>query len=194
MQFQHQFKEKIRRGEIRLSLRKWRKPQVKIGGRYNLAPKGAIEVTSLVTLGADEVTTSLAHKAGFEDAATLLTYLKADAADTLYRIDFKYLGDQPVNRPDTHTLSIADAQALVEKLNTMDKRSRHGPWAVAVLKLIGDQPESRSADLAAQLGMEKEVLKPNIRRLKKLGLTISLETGYRLSDRGQQIVNKHLQT
>jgi hypothetical protein len=38
--------------------------------------------------------------------------------------------------------------------------------------------------LALELGREKEWLKGSVRKLKNLGLTISLGTGYRISPRG----------
>lgn len=38
--------------------------------------------------------------------------------------------------------------------------------------------------------LEDRKFKPNVRKLKKLGLTISLDTGYRLSPRGEQLLGK----
>ena len=43
----------------------------------------------------------------------------------------------------------------------------------------------RAADLAAALGREKLPFKADVRKLKALGLTESLERGYRLSPRGR---------
>ena len=45
-------------------------------------------------------------------------------------------------------------------------------------------------ELAASFGLEKRVFKPRVRRLKELGLTISLSPGYRLSPRGEALL-KH---
>ena len=42
----------------------------------------------------------------------------------------------------------------------------------------------RAADLAPELGLERLPFKARVRRLKELGLTESLERGYRLSPRG----------
>jgi hypothetical protein len=42
-----------------------------------------------------------------------------------------------------------------------------------------------STDLAAQAGQERRAYKMRVRRLKALGLTESLERGYRLSPRGR---------
>ena len=49
-------------------------------------------------------------------------------------------------------------------------------------------PGSRAADLARQLGRDKDWLKVHIRQLKELGLTESLEVGYRLSPRGEALL------
>jgi hypothetical protein len=43
----------------------------------------------------------------------------------------------------------------------------------------------RAPDLAAQLGREKRPFKADVRKLKELGLTESLDVGYRLSPRGK---------
>lgn len=56
------------------------------------------------------------------------------------------------------------------------------------LRKIAIHPELAAADLAALLGVEKEWLKPNIRKLKNLGLTESLHPGYRLSPRGRALL------
>ena len=42
----------------------------------------------------------------------------------------------------------------------------------------------RAEDLAASIGREKLPFKRDVRKLKELGLTESLEIGYRLSPRG----------
>jgi predicted DNA-binding transcriptional regulator YafY len=42
----------------------------------------------------------------------------------------------------------------------------------------------RAAELAAELGLETQPFKRDVRKLKELGLTESLEVGYRLSPRG----------
>jgi hypothetical protein len=54
-----------------------------------------------------------------------------------------------------------------------------------VLDLIARNPGVRAPDLAAGLGLETLPFKRDVRKLKELGLTESLEVGYRLSPRGQ---------
>jgi hypothetical protein len=51
--------------------------------------------------------------------------------------------------------------------------------------MIRDRPGVRAADLAGDFGRETLPFKRDVRRLKELGLTESLEVGYRLSPRGR---------
>jgi hypothetical protein len=62
---------------------------------------------------------------------------------------------------------------------------RRGPWTDTVLRLIAERPGVRAPDLAASLGRETLPFKRDVRKLKELGLTESLEVGYRLSQRGR---------
>ncbi|WP_191253647.1 hypothetical protein [Amycolatopsis oliviviridis] len=61
---------------------------------------------------------------------------------------------------------------------------RHRSWSQETLRIIADNPGRRAQELADLLGREKEPLKVGIRKLKGLGLTLSLEVGYRISPRG----------
>ncbi len=63
--------------------------------------------------------------------------------------------------------------------------TRNGSWTRETLELIAAKPAVRAGDLAQQLGQERLPFKANVRKLKALGLTESLEVGYRLSPRGR---------
>jgi len=52
------------------------------------------------------------------------------------------------------------------------------------LQTIAQNPNVRAGDLAAALDRERDDFKIDVRKLKALGLTESLEIGYRLSPRG----------
>jgi hypothetical protein len=60
-------------------------------------------------------------------------------------------------------------------------------------EVIADQPGIVSTDLAEAMGWERQDFKVHVRRLKELGLTLSLDVGYRLSPRGESYLN-HLRT
>ena len=76
----------------------------------------------------------------------------------------------------------------MKRLSRMDARSGDGPWTARVLTAIQSHPKLVSNDLAAKLGVERNWLKPYIRKLKNLGLTISHERGYTLSPRGRRVL------
>jgi hypothetical protein len=61
----------------------------------------------------------------------------------------------------------------------------HGAWIMQTLGAIAERPATRAGDLATDLGQERLPFKANVRKLKALGLTESLEVGYRLSPRGR---------
>jgi hypothetical protein len=73
---------------------------------------------------------------------------------------------------------------LLQRLQRLDARSPDGPWTRRTLSVIRSHPELRAGDLCALVGQDKARFKLNVRKLKGLGLTESLETGYRLSTRG----------
>ncbi len=59
-----------------------------------------------------------------------------------------------------------------------------------MLRCLASNPAVRAGDLASELGYEKKWFKNNVRKLKALGLTESLEVGYRLSPRGRAFLGK----
>ena len=71
------------------------------------------------------------------------------------------------------------------RLQRLDSISKHGPWTQETLDLIAANPGVRAEDLAASVGREKMPFKLDVRKLKEMGLTESLLTGYRLSPRGE---------
>ena len=96
-----------------------------------------------------------------------------------------YAGADPrIELRSRAALSDEDFAALIARLDRMD-RGRHGPWTRAVLALIAARPAVRAGDLFADAGYPDMLsFKRDVRRLKELGLTESLEVGYRLSPRG----------
>jgi hypothetical protein len=86
------------------------------------------------------------------------------------------------------TLSPDDARVLLRKLDRMDARSPTGAWTRATLEIIAANPKVVSTELAKALGRERFSWKADVRKLKRLGLTISHEVGYELSPRGRALL------
>jgi hypothetical protein len=179
MLFKSAFHAPICQGEITSTVRIWLRPRVRVGGRYQLG-SGSIEVQRIQEIGFEALTPALARRCGFASLVEMLKVAKHGAGERVFLIDFHYL-DEPVPRalrsPGTATASIAEIQ---EKLAAMDRRAG-SPWARAMLQIIAAHPGERAVDLAARLRRPRDEFKRDARKLKALGLTISLEVGYRLS-------------
>ncbi|SFA93650.1 hypothetical protein SAMN05216266_102318 [Amycolatopsis marina] len=103
----------------------------------------------------------------------------------MYRIRVRWVGEDPRAALSAESdLSKSQVRTIEQQLARMDARSRHGAWTHDVLTLVAAHPERRAADLADMLGRDKDALKLDIRKLKNLGLTHSLDVGYRISPRG----------
>ena len=74
---------------------------------------------------------------------------------------------------------------LDARLDGYDERSPRGPWTRQTLRTIAERPAVRAPDLAVAAGEQTKRYKTDVRKLKELGLTESLEVGYRLSPRGR---------
>ena len=84
------------------------------------------------------------------------------------------------------------AREIIRELDTNHPVAvTHAPrGTVATLRLIGERPEVRAAELAVAAGRERLPFKTDVRKLKELGLTESLEVGYRLSPRGRALLER----
>ena len=63
-------------------------------------------------------------------------------------------------------------------------------WTTRYLQLVADQPGIVSRALAPQADADVPAFKRRVRQLKELGLTESLEVGYRLSPRGRAVLER----
>ena len=84
----------------------------------------------------------------------------------------------------------AEVATIVARLERLDRASSYGAWTRQTLDLVDRNPERRAPDLAAKAGRETADFKKDVRKLKELGLTESLAIGYRLSPRGEAVVDK----
>ena len=103
--------------------------------------------------------------------------LRGDPSLPVTRIRFHRDGDDHDPRAELAADTEVDVEAITRRLDRMDASSPHGPWTRATLELIAARPATRAADLAASLGRQRDDWKRDVRKLKELGLTLSLEVG-----------------
>lgn len=168
-------------GSITLTFRNWKRPQVKVGGRYRTGG-GDLIVESVDRVVADAITDDEARRAGCADATSLRQELKWPPGLTVYRVAFRR--EEPTAPPRPPELDNATISARLDKLDAKFE------WTRDTLDLIARKPGVRAGDLAAELGRERLEFKADVRKLKKLGLTESLEVGYRLSRRGRAFLGR----
>lgn len=179
--------EGIAEGRITLAFRRWTRPTVKAGG-IRRTPVGVLRIRSVEPISEAEITDAEAQRAGEPDRDALLERLRP--AGQLYRVAFELGGTDPrIALREQDELTPADVEAIGKRLARMDKAAADGPWTTKTLELIAQHPATRAADLAPHLHQERLPFKANVRKLKELGLTISLERGYRISPRGEAYLN-----
>lgn len=168
-------------GSVTVAFRRWKRPSVKSGGTLQ-SPAGLLSIDDVSPIAVEDITAADARSAGYATPDDVIGDLRPDGQ--LYRIRFRRVGDDPRialrQQADVDESTLAAVQRL--------------PWAGDVLRAIATQPETVSTTLAASLGMERQPFKQRVRRLKSLGLTESLEVGYRLSARGEAVLARMTDT
>ena len=191
MLFQRRVLDGIARGEITLAFRRWDRPRVRPGTLLRTAI-GVVAVESVDEVDPARISQADARRAGHADRADLLAALDryGDRTDrTVFRVALRPAGDDPrIELRQRDDLPPGEADEVLARLARLDRASRHGPWTARVLRLIAQQPGVRAADLVVAEGREKLPFKADVRKLKELGLTESLEVGYRLSPRGRSVL------
>jgi hypothetical protein len=180
----------IRAGEITLAFRRWDRPRARAGGRQRTVV-GELAIDSVEPVKRSEIRAADAARAGHASRAELLAELDARGKAQIWRIELHWAGEDPRRSlRERADLDAAELAALGARLERLDAASRHGPWTRETLDLIAAHPELRAEDLAALVGREKLPFKRDVRKLKELGLTESLLVGYRLSPRGQALLER----
>lgn len=178
----------ITRGDITLAFRRWQRPTVKTGTRLRTAA-GVVRIGKVELADEAELTDADAVAAGYADRAALLADLRADGDRTLYRISFDGVEADPrIGLRSSGLLSDADWHELAARFERWDKTAPG--YFASILGQIAKHAAVPAAVLAQELGVEKLRFKQDVRKLKELGLTESLEIGYRLSPRGEAVLEK----
>ena len=180
MQFTTRNSDEIRAGSVTLTFRNWKRPHARVGGVYRLRPTGTVKVTGLGSVRLSEVSADDAVSAGFASVDAMVAFLGLPRTAQVTRVEFALTEDAPKSAPSL------DVDEVLKRLETTDRRSA-APWTARVLALIEAHPARRARDLAPSTGWDTPKFKANVRKLKALGLTQSLEVGYRLTDLGIQV-------
>lgn len=155
----------------------WKRPTVKTGGTLRTR-KGLLSIEEVRLTNLSEVSENDLKCAGI---LAISEIGKSDRSGELYFIRVKFSGDDPriAKRTD---LDETELSAICTKLR------QSGAWTTEYLALIDELPNTHAQILADRVGLEKLKFKARVRRLKEHGLTISLRPGYRLSPRGEKVL------
>jgi len=175
--------DRIARGEVSLAFRRWRRPTVRSGGTL-LTANGQLEIGAVAVVEIESITAEDAKRAGYASKEALLKELNRREG-LLYRIELGAFRLDPRVALREAVLDERKTHELQKRLQRIDAASPDGAWTLKTLQVIRDHPGLRAGDLCRLVGQERDRFKPNVRKLKNLGLTISLEVGYRLSPRGE---------
>jgi len=186
--FKERILEGIRSGDIDIAFRLWNEPRVQKNANLR-TPIGIVEIVDVEAVSEADVAAEEIARAGYASRAEMMKELGKYGGRTFYRISLRYAGIDPRETlREKDALTDDEMKELLGRLAKMDKSSKRGPWTSGTLAAIGRLPGVRAAELAGDTDWETEKFKLNVRKLKELGLTISLGTGYRLSPRGEAVM------
>lgn len=186
--FERRLQAGLTDGTIRVVFRCWKRPQV-VAGRLYRSPIGMIAVEN-VSKVSDDISADDARAAGYSSVAELLQDLKGPADASVFRLELRRSVDADPRSAlaSSDGLDAAQLQEVQRKLARLDASAGRA-WTMATLEAIAAQPGRRAGDLYLQLGWSELLdFKLHVRRLKALGLTLSLRVGYQLSPRGEALL------
>ncbi|MGH3723081.1 MAG: hypothetical protein ACRDUS_03000 [Mycobacterium sp.] len=197
MLFEPRLRAGIHDGTISVAYRRWKRPQVKVGGHYRVGSDRIrsitqfdfIEVDAVDEITARDIDDADAHLAGYPSAAAARSDIGATGLEPLYRLAFRKvaMADPRAELAWSAALSAQDVVDIDARLDRMDRSAKSGPWTREVLREIAHRPEVRAKDLeSCSRWPDLATFKVHVRKLKNLGLTLSLPVGYRLSRRGEE--------
>jgi hypothetical protein len=185
MLFKTKFSTLIKSKKIETAIRKWTRPTVKENGTL-ITAAGQLRLTSVKKINYNEITDKEIIEAGYSGREELDTELSHKNAGEIYKITFRLEGEDPrVKLRENSDITTYELAALQKKLQALEARSKVKGWTLRILEAVNNKPGLYAIQYANKLGYEKMWFKLHIRKLKNLGLTISLENGYEISQRGK---------
>lgn len=183
MLFRSDVLQGIAEGRVTLAFRRWRRPPP-VDGSSLRSPVGVLSLDRVTIVDEGDITPADVGRTGMTVAE-----LRASIAGegTLVRIELRLAGADPRIALREHLPEPTELKAIVARLARIDAAAP-APWTTRYLQLIADQPGIVSRVIAPQADAEVPPFKRRVRQLKELGLTESLEVGYRLSPRGGAVL------
>ncbi len=185
MLFRQDILQGIAEGRVTLAFRRWRRAPPADGSSLR-SPVGVLRLDRVTIVDEGDITAEDIRRTGMT-----VDDLRASIAGegSLLRIELRLAGDDPRIALREQLPEHAELETIVARLARIDAASVT-PWTKRYLQLIADQPAVVSRVLAAQVHAEVPPFKRRVRQLKELGLTESLEVGYRLSPRGRAVLER----
>lgn len=183
MLFRRDILEGIAEGRVTLAFRRWRRAPPANGSSLR-TPIGVLCLDRVTAIDDGEITPDDVRRSGMS-ASQLRASIAGEG--TLLRIELRLIGADPRVALRERLPEHKEIEAVVAKLARIDATCQ-APWTTHYLQLIADHPGIVSRVLAPQVDSEVPSFKRRVRQLKELGLTESLEVGYRLSPRGRAVL------
>jgi hypothetical protein len=181
------FREDVRRGiaegRVTLAFRRWRRAPPAAGSTLR-TPIGVLTFDQVSVVQVEDITPADISRTGMS-ADALRASLAGEGA--LVRVELRLLGDDPRTALREQRPSPEEIVTILARLRRFDAAAGT-PWTASYLRLIAARPATVARVLAAQSGAELIPFKRRVRQLKELGLTESLEVGYRISPRGEAVL------
>jgi hypothetical protein len=180
------FREDVLRGiaggRVTLAFRRWRKAPPPVGSTLR-TPVGVLTFDRVEAIDEGDITPDDVARTGLT-AEALRASLAGDG--TLLRIELRLSGADPRIALREQPPAADEIDGILARLARFDAAAE-APWTGRALALIAERPATVARVLAAAVGVDLAIFKRRIRQLKELGLTESLEVGYRLSPRGEAV-------
>jgi hypothetical protein len=173
----------IAEGRVTLAFRRWRKAPPAPGSTLR-TPVGVLALEQVAVVDEGDITPDDLRRTGLSRAA-LRASLAGDG--TLLRIELRLVGDDPRVALREQRPAPGEIAGIAARLARLDAAAT-APWTTRYLRVIAERPATVARVLAPQVDAALPPFKRRVRQLKELGLTESLEVGYRLSPRGQHVL------
>jgi len=185
MLFRQDILQGIAAGRVTLAFRRWRRAPPAEGSTLR-SPVGVLCLDRVTVVDEGDITPQDVGRTGMS-----LDDLRSSIAGegTLLRIELRLTGDDPRIALRERLPERAELEAVLARLARIDAAGKT-PWTTRYLQLVASQPGILSRRLARQVDAEVPIFKRRVRQLKELGLTESLEVGYRLSPRGRAVLER----